>query len=1276
MNGEVSSVETIPRVAMRLAVVSAVLVASFFAATGRREDRPRLRPDFPDEAMRFRRLQMQDENGLIPDGALMAAKQQMDLARWYSELPPVAGITPQKWTWLGPGNIGGRTRAIAVNPGTPSVWFAGSVGGGIWKTTDSGGSWAPVNDFMASLAVSSIVFQPGNPSIMYAGTGEGFFNSDGLQGAGLFKSTDGGTTWNQLSFTNNANFNYVNRLSISPDGAVLLAATRSGLWRSTDGGTSFATVLNKYFGIGIADVDFSPTNSSAAVASDQYGDAWYSPDGGVTWTPATGLGTTSGQFQRIEVAWAPSSPSTVYAVADINKGTLYRSDNGGATYGFVSTPAHLGYQGWYDNALWVDPTNANFLVVGGLDLWRSTNGGLNFTQISAWQYAPNSAHADHHVIVSLPGFRSTNTSVLFGNDGGVYMTTNIDTVGGGALPYTSGWSNMNHNYGVTQYYGVAGNATSGAIAGGTQDNGTLRYTPAGGPQSHTAMYGGDGGFMAADPTDPNYFYGEYVYLRIFRSTNGGAPNSGADVSSTITDPAYFIAPFILDLNNPNTMLGGATGLWRSTAVKAPSVQFTQIRPALSNNYAISAIAVARGNSDVCWLGYGNGEVWYSTNCTAPLPGWTRVDLNPGPLPKRYVTRIEIDPSNFNHVYAAFGGYTFPNLWHTTDGGASWSSGVSGSGFSALPAAPVRDIKIMPGRPSWVYAATDLGVLASQNGGASWNVPQDGPANVAVDELAWVGQSLVAATHGRGLYKVTPLSRTVSDFNGDGRAEFAMFRPSTATWYVQGQSPVAFGAPADIPVIGDYDGDGDSEVAVFHPATGIWDIQGAPSVPFGTTGDIPVPADYDGDGKTDITVFRPSNGTWFINGQGAIPFGTAGDVPVPGDYNGSGRSQIAVYRRGIWYVLGQPGVAWGAVGDLPVPADYNGDGRTDIAIFRPATGTWFVRNLFSATWGANGDLPVPQDLDGDGRVELIVFRPPTATWFAYNTGNGTTVTQPFGAAEDIPVLADRFRRSVSGDFDGDRRSELTLFRPSDTRWRSLLSSTQFASGPTQPFGADTDTIVSGDFLGWRRQQRAVFRSGAWFVEGGPSIMLGAAGDRPVAADYDGDGRTDAAVFRDGGWTVAYSSSNFTTTGSFLWGTSGDLPAAGDYDGDGRADLAVFRDGAWYVLFSVANYSTSAALLWGTAKDVPVPGDYDGDGRCDVAVYRPGDGAWFMRASSNGAMLVQVFGGMTGDVPVPGDYDGDGRTDVAILRGGSMIWHVLAQFSVSFGLSGDIPLLRRP
>ena len=188
-----------------------------------------------------------------------------------------AGISPSSWTWLGPGNIGGRVRSIVVNPVLPSTWFAGSVSGGIWKTVDSGAHWEPINDFLANLSISTMVFQPGNPSVMYAGTGEVF---TGLQGAGIFKSTDGGDTWAQLTSTATDDaFTYVNRLAMSPDGTVLLAATWRGIYRSIDGGASFGPVLstdNPDFEYATTDVAFNPADNSKAIAATIDGRAWYS----------------------------------------------------------------------------------------------------------------------------------------------------------------------------------------------------------------------------------------------------------------------------------------------------------------------------------------------------------------------------------------------------------------------------------------------------------------------------------------------------------------------------------------------------------------------------------------------------------------------------------------------------------------------------------------------------------------------------------------------------------------------------------------------------------------------------------------------------------------------------------------------------------------------------------------------------------------------------------------------------------------------------------------
>ncbi len=716
------------------------------------EEEDEARPDQPDEAERWRLLRMIDERGVIPHRALLnawehARNMPINLDAWTASprrpkdasvggvSANIAGIQPSGWTWLGPGNIGGRIRSIVIHPTTPQTMWVGSVGGGMWKTVNSGTSWTAVNDFMANLSIGSMAMDPTNPNVIYAGTGEGYSNSDSLRGAGIFKTTDGGTTWAQLPSTSSSSWYYVNRIAINPSNSqILLAATNTGIWRSTDGGSTWSQrVATTAF-----DIEFNPTDSSKCIASGLTS-VRYSTDGGVTWTAATGIPTSG----RVEIAYARSNPSIVYASANSNSGEIYRSADGGQTYTLASTGQnYLGSQGWYDNALWVDPTNPNIVIVGGIDLWRSTDGGTTLTRISRWQNAPNSAHADHHVIVESPQFNgSTNKTVFFGNDGGIYLATDVYSV-----VQTSGWTELNNNLGVTQFYGGAGNPTSGRIVGGTQDNGTLRYT--GATETWDMPFGGDGGWCASDPTDPNYFYGEYVRLQIHRSTNGGLFSNYiyAGITDAEQSTANFIAPFILDPNDPNTLLGGGASLWRSTNVKAPTPTWAAIKDPTGSN--ISAIAVAKGNSNIIWVGHNNGDVYFTTNGTATAPTWTRADLGSPALPNRFCTRIWVDPTNSNRVYVTFGGFSPDNVWRTDNNGAAWTNATGN-----LPSAPVYTLVVWQQNPNYLYVGTEVGVFASADGGQTWSPSNDGPSNCSVDELFWMNNTLIAATHGRGMFSI-------------------------------------------------------------------------------------------------------------------------------------------------------------------------------------------------------------------------------------------------------------------------------------------------------------------------------------------------------------------------------------------------------------------------------------------------------------------------------------------------------------------------------------------
>jgi hypothetical protein len=753
-------------------------------------------PDMPRAREMFRLEQERDDEGRVPANALaMAVRSRALMVATTSErsaagVPagpavapggqPVAGLESAVWEWIGPGNIGGRTLGIVMDPTDPARMWSASAGGGVWQTTDGGGTWHTVDDFLANLACSCIAMDPSRPLHIYAGTGEGFSNSDALRGAGIFRTTDG-TTWSQLPSTATPDFFTVNRIAISSSGDAVLAATGTGIFRCVDAARA---VWTKVHDVATGDVRFDPRDDRRVVAGAvNAAEAWFSRDGGLTWTPAV-HGPWSG---RVELAYAAADPATVYASVQAAHGEIWRSENGGETYDRRKAldvdgqaASYLGDQGWYDNVIWAgDRTDRDLVVVGGINLWRSQDGGDHLAEISTWWAAPPSAHADQHAFVADPGYDGvSNRRVVVGNDGGVYVAEDLASVGLEASPpFTSGWTELENNYGVTQFYGGAGNASSGRIVGGAQDNGTLCYDPGAGTEQWTTIFGGDGGWCAADPTDPSVFYGEYVFLNIHRNTDGGTTDDTSgdryisgqffneatgqwdwkpvpfQIPDAKSQNALFIAPFVLDPNEPDRLLAGGLQLWRTNEAKRANTptsgpRWASIKPSAGST--ISAIAVAQADSDVVWVGHRNGMVFRTTNGTAAAPSWQRVGAT-GPTalkPQRYCTCLTIDPVDPDTVYAAFGGYVTDNVWITRNGGADWAPPAS-----ALPAAPVRAVAVHPRRSDHVYLGTEVGVFASEDAGGRWSPTNEGPSNCSVDDLIWMGESLVAVTHGRGMFRI-------------------------------------------------------------------------------------------------------------------------------------------------------------------------------------------------------------------------------------------------------------------------------------------------------------------------------------------------------------------------------------------------------------------------------------------------------------------------------------------------------------------------------------------
>jgi photosystem II stability/assembly factor-like uncharacterized protein len=649
--------------------------------------------------------------------AIEGSENPLNNLQWNSIGPTgINSTSPSHW-----GEMSGRIRGLDVDPTDANVVYVGVASGGIWKTTDGGTNWTNIGDNLASLTYGAIAIDPNNINTVYAGAGEIMYNLSPFiyEGQGLYKTTDGGTSWNQVT-AGWGNVTHFGDLEVSPHNSSFVFAalgsgywhrgnlSNEGIWRSTDAGITWTRTLNV---IDAFDVIVHPTNSNIVYAATGGGVTtsgfYVSNNSGANWIQSnTGLPAAT-SILRIQISLSITTPSTIYALIYNASGTpvAYKSTNSGSNWSQISAGVQLGGnygsgwtdQGWYDLCIAVNPSNSNHVLVGNVELHQTTNGStFSVKRVSpganAWDCP---THVDLHRIVFAP---SNNNYVYIACDGGIYKSTD----GGNT------WSSANNGITTIQFYRIASHPTRhDTLIGGAQDNGNFRTFDAGtNPWDLTTT--GDGMNCFFDHTNPNTIYLSVQNGWLAKSTDlGTTVNWIQNVNGTWITP-YFMHPtnnqWIYTANNSvlRSTNGGSTFSTIAAGVSTSDLINTMSQSPVTPNNMIFA---------------GSGLYTSSPQVKISTDGgftWNDVTSNVGGV-QRVVTRVVCDPVNANTMYVVRSGFSAGNKIHkTTNLGANWTN-ISGN----LPNIPHNDFFVDPANPTHYYAANDFGVYRSTDAGTTW-----------------------------------------------------------------------------------------------------------------------------------------------------------------------------------------------------------------------------------------------------------------------------------------------------------------------------------------------------------------------------------------------------------------------------------------------------------------------------------------------------------------------------------------------------------------------------